>query len=287
MKKILLLIVGILALGAAGGHYYFDKKFSPAANTLRVSGEAKDLKMRWTEGRGALLLPIHIPGYEDTLYLQVDWGAPTTLFYAKALPSTPTGFRSQGLQVEADAFKAIAYGKPLLPGDSLPIVGTLGTDILEKRTVVLDFPRQQISFLETAPALPYQDFSFKKRKILLPLTLGGETFPVLYDSGSSAYELITDEATFTALKLPNEVVKQEKGNSWGKTLKVSTAPANAQIKIGNAALTLHSVTHITGTSKAQNLLMKFSGMKGMVGNRLFLGHTLVIDAAKEKFYVGP
>jgi len=57
------------------------------------------------------------------------------------------------------------------------------------------------------------------------------------------------------------------------------------IKIGNLQRQLSEVTYITGTSQLQNFLMKQSGMQGMIGNKLFLNHKLILDCKNEKFKI--
>ncbi|WP_326983021.1 hypothetical protein VUJ46_00300 [Chryseobacterium sp. MYb264] len=84
---------------------------------------------------------------------------------------------------------------------------------------------------------------------------------------------------------PNSKTKYEKGNSWGNSLTIKTSFARQKLKIANSFLPLSEVTHIEGTSKMQNFLMKSSGMKGMLGNKIFLHSTLILDCKNEKFIV--
>ena len=78
-------------------------------------------------------------------------------------------------------------------------------------------------------------------------------------------------------------IKTEKGNSWGNTLSVFTASAKKKILFGNLELNLSEVTYIEGTSELQKFLMKRSGMQGMIGNKLFLNHKLILDCKNQKF----
>jgi hypothetical protein len=56
-------------------------------------------------------------------------------------------------------------------------------------------------------------------------------------------------------------------------------------KFGHEEIPLKEVTYIEGTSFIQNLLMYFSGMGGMIGNKLFMGKVLILDATNQKFAV--
>ena len=128
-------------------------------------------------------------------------------------------------------------------------------------------------------------FDFEKRKLLFPAKIGDEKLKLLYDSGTSGYELITSEEEWNKYRLKNKDIEFESGNSWGNKLNVISAPAKANIYVGGAILNLSEVTYIEGTSQIQNILMKLSGMEGMIGNKLFLNNTLIIDCKNEKFKV--
>ena len=67
--------------------------------------------------------------------------------------------------------------------------------------------------------------------------------------------------------------------------KVMTAPANREVTVSTVALPLTDVTYVEGTSRMQDWLMRSSGMQGMVGNTLFLGRKLTLDAGTQKFKV--
>jgi len=55
--------------------------------------------------------------------------------------------------------------------------------------------------------------------------------------------------------------------------------------MGDVTLDLTEVTYIEGTSTMQNVLMRFSGMQGMIGNKLFLEHKLTLDCKKGYYRV--
>jgi hypothetical protein len=126
-------------------------------------------------------------------------------------------------------------------------------------------------------------FEFKKRRVLLPAKGEKGELKLLYDTGTSAYQLITDPSTWEKLRRKDAEVLEELGNSWGKKLQVFSAPANSSLLLDHTTLNLTKVTYIEGTSGIQNLLMRFSGMNGMIGNQLFEGHVLRLDARNEKF----
>jgi hypothetical protein len=307
-KKIALSVAVCTVLILLGGYLYFDKKFTPPENNLAVSGIAQNISMRWDSAEGnahaAVLLPVQFKGIDRTFYMQLDSGSPTTLFYKKSIESLREKFQNQipsqkqenqislqfsigNMSITSDRFELLNYGRAIHPDntEAVHIIGTIGTDLLEKRIMILDFKNTVCSFVENIDEKGFETFEFKKRKILFPSELGNQNLKLLYDSGTSGYELITNREEWDKYRTSNRNVKKEKGNSWGNILTVISAPADQIIKIGNRNLKLSEVTYIEGTSKMQNLLMKTSGMQGMIGNKLFLNHKLTVDCKNRKFRV--
>lgn len=305
-KKIIFAVLVLIVLFLLGGYFYFQKKFTPTENYLTVSGTAENIPLRWISSdensHSALLFPIKINGINRTFYMQFDSGSANTVFYKKSLESIAENYPNQikmngtemelsthfsigKMQINSSAFDVLDYGQKIDfdNSDAENIIGTIGTDLLEKRVTILDFKNNQCSFVEQMEEKGFLDFEFKKRKILITAKLDHENLKLLYDSGTSGYELITQKEIWKKYKNPNSSIKIEKGNSWGNTLDVFSASANKQMLFGNSALQISEVTYIEGTSELQKFLMKRSGMQGMIGNKLFLNHKLILDCKNEKF----
>ncbi len=307
-KKITLILVAIVALTMVGGHFYFDRKFTPPDNYLSVYHEAENVPIQWNvtdkNPYSAMFLQVHLKGIEQPFFMQIDFGSPVTLFYAKSLASVqkmypklvmPDIMQNQvalqfsigKMEVSSGSFQLINYGEKLdfAKPDAINIIGTIGTDLLEKRITTLDFKHNSCSFTENLPTTGFVDFEFKKRRIILPARLQNKNLQLLYDSGSSNYELITSQEDWKNYRNKGGRIKTEKGNSWGNPLKVITAPASQTIQIGQTDMALTEVTYVEGTSAMQNFLMRSSGMEGMIGNKLLLNHKLILDCKKEKFSI--
>jgi hypothetical protein len=305
-KKIATVFLVVIVLFLLGGYFYFQKKFTPPENYLKVSGIAQNIPIKWISSDGnshsALLLPIKMNGINQTFYMQFDSGSAVTVFYKKPLESIAqkiqnqikidaannfisTAFTIGNMRVASNTFEVLNYGEKINFDDPKAenIIGTIGTDLLEKRITILDFKNNQCSFIEKIKEDDFTDFEFKKRKILIPLNIENEKLKLLYDSGTSGYELITTKEIWQQYRNKNSALKTEKGNSWGNTLSIYSASAKKKIQFGKVILDLSEVTHIEGTSDLQKFLMKRSGMQGMIGNKLFLDHKLILDCKNEKF----
>lgn len=305
-KKVAVIIVTIIVLSLLGGYFYFQNKFAPPENYLNVSGTAENIAIKWISSNEnqheALLIPVQINGIDKTFYMQFDSGSPITVFYKKSLESISekfpnpiktdsekkqisTAFTIGNMKINSTTFQVLNYGSNV-DFDNLNaenIIGTIGTDLLEKRITILDFKNNKCSFLEQIKEKDFTAFEFKKRKILIPSKIENQELKLLYDTGSSGYELITQKEIWKQYKIKNSPLKIEKGNSWGNMLDVYSASAKKKIQFGNAVLKLTEVTYIEGTSNLQQFLMKRSGMQGMIGNKLFLQHKLILDCKNEKY----
>lgn len=296
LKKIMLTFLVVLVVALLGGYIYFDQKFTPERNYLTVENESGPIPFTWlgTE-KNALLLPIHFEGDTATYYLQFDTGSPYTVFYSKSIKNIRQVFTDQEIaktsfylgktKITSAKFKIYNLGNDN-NNDSLKIIGTIGTDILENRKTIINFKENYIALnLSKVPA-QFQtklfDFKFKKRKIIVRGILKEQEENFLFDSGTSAYELLTNKEAWKNLKLPNSKINIEKSQSWDKVLTAYTANCNQKIQFSNHEMPLNNVTYVEGFSQVQYSMMKFSGMTGMLGNKIFLNNSLYIDCTQNK-----
>ena len=274
---------------------------------IKTEGVSGNIPLQWISNESnpnvSILLPVKLEGISQVFYMQLDFGSPITLFYSKTINSIQSKFENKinfklnsdtislkfdlgKMVVSSDKFKVLNYGEVAdLDNETINIIGTIGTDLLEKKVITLNFKNNYCLFNNDKLTGGFTSFDFKKRKILLPAKINGKNLKLLYDSGTSGYELITDHSEWNKYRLKNGKIKTENGNSWGKTLTINTAPTKQKIEIGNKNLNLSEVTYIEGTTKLQNILMKLSGMQGMIGNKIFLDQQIIIDCKNEKFKV--
>ncbi|KIA92525.1 hypothetical protein OA88_22455 [Flavobacterium sp. JRM] len=295
LKKIVLTILVVLILAALVGYIYFDQKFTPEKNYLRVDNESGFIPFTWLGAeKNVLLLPLHFSNDTITYYLQFDTGSPYTMFYSNSIKKisqisvnkklAKTSFYIGKTKITSDKFKIYDFGND--DNDSIKIIGTIGADILENRKTIINFKENYIALNLSKMPSQFQsklfDFKFKKRKIIVRGLLKKKEENFLFDSGTSAYELLTDKEVWENLKLPNSKINIEKSQSWNKVLTAYTANCNQKIQFPNHEIPLNNVTYVKGFSQAQYLIMKFSGMTGLLGNKIFLNNSLYIDCTQNK-----
>lgn len=292
-KKTVLGFLAILILATVAGYIYLDQKFTPEENYLTVKNESGSIPITWLgNDKNVLLLPIHFKGNQETYYLQFDTGSPYTQFYSNSIKEiseisfnnelAKTTFLIGKTDIKSEKFK-IFKTKNDGKRDSIKIIGTLGADILEGRKTLIDLKENHVLFniSKTPENIKNNliDFKFKKRKIIIPGNLKGEERKFLYDSGTSAFEFLTYKEEWEKLKLTNSKVKVEKSKSWDNVLTTYTASCDQNIEFNHIKIPVKEVTYVEGFSTAQFSLMKFSGMSGMLGNKIFLGNSIFIDCS--------
>ncbi|NII27149.1 hypothetical protein HB364_18825 [Pseudoflavitalea sp. X16] len=277
----------------------------PAGNyTLPLHWKGDSLRGRW-EPYVALLIPVTLPGCPQTFYMQFDTGAPYSLFYGNKLQAihrkypatTAPGDSLTNYRFKAGPLPITARQIAIRSFDSSgidwknkrapQIIGTLGADLLENKVIIIDYPRKSLFIGDSLPAhlQPTQltSFLFAMRRILLPATIKGKNTILYFDTGSSAFELLTDKATCHKLASDSSGAVQYPVQSWGKTLTANTIATNDSITVGGLTIPVRHATWIEGVSDDQVSQMMKMGIGGMTGNKLFLSYILVLDTKSKKF----
>jgi hypothetical protein len=225
----------------------------------------------------AMLIPVKLNGCPKVFYMQFDLGAAHTFFYQNQVKSIFAKYPG----IDTGTFN-IAKGNHNKP----TIIGTIGEDFIDGRTLVIDYLKQQLSVLTKLPENLSQhttlsSFMLMKRSILLPGILNNKQTILFFDTGSSAFELLTSKTTGDQLATPDALTESYPVQSWGKTLTAKTRPTNDSLTIASQKIAIKKVTYIEGASDSQVQQMLKLGIGGMIGNKLFLNDILIIDTKKK------
>jgi hypothetical protein len=258
------------------------------------------------ENYAAMLIPVKLVGCPKQFYMQFDVGVPYSLFYSNKLKAISSRYpllvhvpdsANIGSDLSFIAGKTKITAREMMlkqmgateinwDNSSIEIIGTLGTDFIGNKTVMIDYPGKKISIGYTIPersGFTLTDFIYANRSIILPALIKGKKTMLYFDSGSSAFELLTNKETAAMLALPGATPVTYPVTSWGKTLTANSYASGDSIEIASIKMPLNRVTYIEGSSDAQvNSMMKM-GIGGMTGNKLFLHSTLVLDIKNKRF----
>ncbi|MET3877630.1 hypothetical protein [Chitinophaga sp. OAE865] len=301
-KKAVVLAIHILVAG------YFCKAQDIPANQLVLPQANHIIPFIWAQDHtqhAAMLIPVKLKNCPKQFYMQFDTGSPYSLFYRNKLKSINSRY-PQSVQVTDTTtmlpqFRFTAGSTEILAKeitvqqfdstginwhqDTMEIIGTLGTDFIDNKTVIINYPGKYLSIgsnIEANDHLGWSDFIYVRRSILLPASIKEKNTLVYFDTGSSAFELLTNKETAIALSSLNAVTTIAEVQSWGKTLKAVNVQTDDTITIASQKIPLQKVTYIEGVSESQVNAMKKMGIGGMVGNGLFLDRVLILDILNKK-----
>lgn len=254
----------------------------------------------------ALLLPVKLPHCPRQFYMQFDLGAPSSLFYKNKLADIAAkypraiqlsdttrslsdfNFTIGKTKVHAGQIVVREYAANKIQWNKkdIEIIGTIGADLIENRIVQIDYPGKKILLSNNSTRtenISMIDFLFARRAILLPAHLNGKKLMLYFDTGSSAFELLTSKETSLALAAPGAVATQYPVRSWDRTLIANTLATNDSISIAQQKIPLVATTYMENVSEGMINQMLKMGIGGMTGNKLFLDYILVLDTKNKKF----
>ena len=313
-------VVIVLAIvGAWCAFQYFKSEFfRDQPNTLVFQGELHPVPFRWsadkseayTEPHGAILIPVRIPGISNKLYMQFDTGSPTTFLRSGALKS----LKSRGIEFEllktdrGTCIKRleidVAGNRVLLESgwvrgrgaevdwnapDAIHIIGSFGADFLNQKVCEIDFPAQEIRLHRSRPDAmndlgEFTPFEFKGRRIMLPANINGSDVELFYDSGCSAFGLLTSKYHYDRLTDPNDDEIAYGANRFGESIPVHHKPSDIRIQLGSTEIPLKRISYAEMYNFLQVTVGRFIG-GGFFGNKSLTESTLILDTNASEFLV--
>ena len=317
VKSISAIIISafIIACSFYGSPAHGQQMPALAPNYLSKPAKSYTLPFRWQpdtsnaipEPHAAMLIPVKLPGCPRRFYMQFDLGAPYSLLYKNKLAAIQARYPKTKLSTDSNRLLNVAFtagNMPITASEMLlrqfdssgmnwnrgavEIIGTLGADLIDGSVAVIDYPARKITLAPAMPAklsraVSLSSFVYAGRRVLLPATVQGKSTLLYFDSGSSMFELLTDNKTSEAMAVPGAVALQRKMRSWDRFLIANSLPTLDSVELNGQKIRLHYTTYIDGTNAAQAAQMKQMGIGGMTGNKLFLDYKLILDTKNKKF----
>lgn len=316
-------LIGLaLILGIFGIRKFNNKYFKERPVYLELSHESQPMDFKWThqkvdeghiEYQSGILIPVQIDSLQHNLNMQFDTGAPDSFFYEKDLIS----LRNLGYDIEEvqkDGFRFVESlklnlgGKPVTlsmvkiypnygntfsaefnPKTNI-IIGTIGSDILVDRITSIDFKNKTIQFFEKRPEWMqnldgFQTFDFPGRRIMLPAIVDGKEYEFLYDSGCSAFGLITTKNRFEKYTDVATPVKRFGAKSWEDKFYINSKASDYPLTIGGAQLRMNRVSCVDMYAFLQPLVTPFTRIGGWMGNQAINESKLILDTKTKEFLI--
>lgn len=310
---LVLMIAGVVGIKQIQRNWFKEKPLH-----LSYTAEAKPIKFCWasntygdyTENHNAILIPVKLAGFSQQFYLQFDTGAPTSMLHGNSLQSLKKNglafneiekgeesfveqidFILGGNATSVSSIRILpAYGEALKAEDSLQEItlGTIGTDMMVDRITAIDFKNKTIQLYEERPdwmeALTgFQSFDFSGRRIMLPCHINDKKLTLLYDSGSSAFGLITTKKRYEDYSDDDRPEIRYTSNNKDRPIPICHKSTEQMIEIGNASLPLKRISYVDMYAGMQQFVSPFTRVGGWLGNKPFTESVLIIDCKSQEF----
>jgi len=317
MKKkigysILTILIIIIIAGYIGIRKFNNSLFSEKPNYLEYTSESKPIHFDWAgdsiagiyEAQSAMVIPLKIEGLAHHFYMQFDTGAHTSTIYERQLDV----LREMGLEikevvknnvryieyldfilgdnhVKASMIKIYSnYGYTFDKNDTISKIGigTIGSDFIVNRVTAIDFKDQHIQVFDKRPdwmtsLTEFKSFDFSGRRVMLPVVLDNKDYEFLYDSGCSAFGLITIKSRFDSYTEDNIEQINYDAKSWDSSIPIRSKESDKGFSIGNTNLKLKRVSYVDMYRAMQPLITPFTRIGGWLGNQPFNESILILD----------
>lgn len=288
-------LAAFVGAGCSRGAARWDRVGEPPREPAWIS-------FRWADDevdgrrieRIALMVPARLDDDARPVEMQLDLGSDATMIQASALRRIGRAADSPAQDVRValgdDVFRAPRVLVRDDGGDDAdeeggpPNGGTLGVDVFRDRVLVLDYPRRRLRVLDEPPA-EFRDAARPIEinahgKVVFPMTLRGLACRVLFDTGSSRFQLMTtaeriDEFS-TAAPVDSIPVW-----SFGKPHVVVGRPIADEVVLAGEARR-GVVVYADARAEAVDLY-RADGVDALTGNALFWDRTVVVDFRNRTF----
>ncbi|MDR7857893.1 hypothetical protein [Tissierella sp.] len=289
---------------------------------LQASGPTQ--KIEWNEfvwagstigeeyyNKAAILVPFKFNGIEEDYYLQLDTGALSVLYgnsfhdiepshrVKKEKDKRPSIISIDGIlsnyEFTNEDFGLLQdYGPTLeeLKVAEYKLIGSLGIDFFKNRILIIDFSEEKFAILNDQNDIPrdikknsgFLDMKYKNEKIYLTSKIGGKDLSLIYDTGSSIFDIIATKEIWTSLTKIKSAkdMKLLEIPAWGDIVQLKGARSESDWEIGD--VTIEKPLIFYEPSGLENFNFKSIQADGLLGNAIFYdNHVIIIDLISKKF----
>lgn len=301
------------------GIHLNNQFFRDAPNRLIYAKDTSAIEFQWAQQQygdhieryTAMVIPTSIAGTRYKIYFQMDTGSPHSYIYGKTLSSLREIGVAMGIDTLAGrilkdlhltlggseiAFEEVSimesFGREVIANDTVQsiMLGTIGADFLDQRITSIDFKNQKIHLYDERPQWmnrieSFTAFDFRGRRIMLPTTVGDKQLELLYDSGCSAFGLITSKKRYLKYSAPDQKEVSYQGSRWGDALPIYHKSSRSMLQMGGSAVPLARISYVDMYGDFQHFMTPFTSIGGFLGNMPFLDHVLILDTQSKQFAV--
>lgn len=312
------LLLLLIVVAFAGIQYAKYQIFKDRPNRLTFVGDLHPVPFQWSEDRlddfiephSAMLIPVTIAGIENKFFMQLDTGGPSSFLRSGALKE----LRSHGVQFQLskendrtciETFelnvgnnRVILKSGDVMGSDAkfnwdnpnaINIIGSFGADFIDQKVCEIDFPNQQIRLHKSRPDNlnslgTFTPFKFKGRRVMLPTTIDNVQMELFYDSGCSAFGLLTSKYHFERYADKNSKEISYNANRHGDPVFIHHKTCGLEATFGDVKIPLTRVSYAELYTFVQSSVGRLIH-GGFLGNKPLLECCLILDTLSNEFLI--
>lgn len=257
--------------------------------------------------KAAILIPFKINGIEEIYHLQLDTGASSVL-YGNSLYNIVPGYGAKTTRASISGtmsnyeftynnFRILQdYGvtSEELKSSEYKLIGSLGLDFFKNKILVINFPEQKFAIFNSRKSIPQNikgednllDMKYRNNKIYLKSKIGNEKLSLIYDTGSSIFDIVTTKEIWTNLtnSKNDEDIRSLEIYSWGDMITIKGVRSDYDWEIGDIIVENPFIFY--EPSGLKNFNFKSIKSDGLLGNAIFYdNHIITINLINKEFRI--
>lgn len=263
-----------------------------------------------------IYIPVKIDNLPYDFTMQFDLGTSKTVFYQKALDSYLAEypflanklvafnglenevFRNIDLKMGTVMFEDIdvwnlKYFIDEIQKDSInpqrpKHIGTIAPDMFQDKILLIDYKLNRLAVSDSLPSeykdLPAEKFEIVDGIIKLPFSINGKDYTLMFDTGSSPFQLVTSKEK--ALEIANPIITDSLSGPlwWGKEITFYGMEVIKPVKFGGKVLKSAKVYYDKERLWEKNVFDVYN-VWGLTGNAYFFDNMVIIDYKNKLFRV--
>lgn len=257
-----------------------------------------------------IYIPVQIENIPLKFTMQFDLGTPQSVFYEKTMHSIMQkdsslshkwndktySFQHISLTLGKETFcdielKYMKNTGTYIPEKDLykrqPIhIGTIGSDIFQNKVLIIDYKNQRIAITNSIPN-EYKEtqairFTIENGIIKLPFLINNQECQLMFDTGSSPFELVTNQNR--ALKIADPTIIDSLSGPlwWGKNITFYGLNVTKPVIVAGKTRPTSKVFY--DKDGLWNSIFDAYQIWGITGNAYFYDTLIIIDYINNLFY---
>lgn len=264
-------LIGLLLL--SWSVFGFSQKVNFLAKADTLNGYAYS--------NSALYIPLQFNGDTTRYYFQFDTGSNISCLYEGAGKFLGELNKYQKLTTNMGEFSFIYISSNhCYEIEGNQVIGTIGADFLEDKITSINFNSQELEILTNFIPKNYNtlELSYSFKRPVIKLTIQGNSFDLLFDTGSGIFDLFLTKKWFNKLTNPSSEMRQHEVQAWGKSYSIY---GGITLYGSNLCSKENRVWYASGNHYKK--LFKNAGIDGILGLQSLLNSHVVIDYTQHIF----